>query len=120
MAGALSMGGHIDGVFRTVAVDVTVLAGGYVDGIWTETGAAASEFNDVTIQPLSDRELDFALRTNERITDTRKLYINSGNFAALVLGATARFSDQDWKIIKTDVRPWRNYAKIIVDRIDNQ
>lgn len=120
MATALNMGGHIDGVFRTVPVTVTHESGGYVDGIYVESSSVSSTFQNVTIQPLNDKELDFILRANERITDARKLYINSGNFDALVLGATARFLDQDWKIIKTDVRPWRNYAKIIVDRIDNQ
>lgn len=118
---SLSMSGHIDGVFQTV--DVTVIAdsgGGYVDGIWSPGVSVATVFPKVTIQPLNDRELDFIMRAVQRINDVRKLYINNGDLEALVLNDDVEFLGQRWKIIKRDVRPWRKYAKLIVDRYDNQ
>lgn len=121
MAGALSMAGHIDGVFRTVNVEVRQdTTGEYVDGVWVPGVIEVSKFPNVTIQPLSDLELEFFLRAEQRIIDARKLYINSGPLENLLLNDAVWFLDQKWKVIKRDVRPWRRYAKIMVDRFDDQ
>lgn len=121
MSGALSMQGHVDGVFRTVDVTFTNTPDRqYVDGISVPGVPVSTIFRNVTIQPLTDDELDLLLRAGQRIIDARKLYINNGNFDALQLSAKVEFLSQEWKLIKADVRPWRKYAKLIVDRIDDQ
>lgn len=118
---SLSMQGQIDGVFRTVNVTFTNTPdGGYVDGIYQPGVPVSTTFRNVTIQPLTDDELDLLLRAGQRIIDARKLYINNGNFDALQLNAKVEFLSQEWKLIKADVRPWRKYAKLIVDRKDDQ
>lgn len=118
---SLSMSNHIDGVFRTDSVLVKAyLQGSYdSDGIWTP-GTEVSESYTATVQPLSERELDNLMRAGERILDPRKVYINSGDFSKLLLSSDIEFLGQRWKIIRSDIRPSRAYAKIIVSRYDQQ
>ena len=117
---SLDMGGHIDGVFRSADITVT----GQTSGGWDEDGnlitptPVSATFRRVTIQPLNNRELENLLRAGERIVDGRKLYINSGNFDALVLATNISMLGQEWKIVQSDVRPWRKYAKLVVSRYD--
>lgn len=118
---SLVMAGHIDGVFQTVTVEVkTEVGGGYVDGIWKDGTFVTTTFPRVTIQPLTDNELDFFLRAEQRIKDARKLYINSGTLSVLELNEDVWFLGQCWKVIRRDYRPWRKYVKLIVDRYDDQ
>lgn len=117
----LSMQGHIDGVFRTVDVEFRRdVDGEYVNGIWVPGVPVVTVFPNVTIQPLTDDELDLLLRAGQRITDGRKLYINNGPLDEILLNDDVWFLSQQWKVIKHDIRPWRKYAKIIVDRFDDQ
>lgn len=121
MTTPLSMQGHIDGVFRTVDVEVRQDVGGeYVEGVWVPGTTEVTLFKNVTIQPLNDLELEFFLRAEQRITDVRKLYINNGNLEVLALNEYVWFLGLKWKVIRRDVRPWRKYAKIMVDRYDDQ
>lgn len=118
---SLNMAGTIDGVFRTVNVETRQdIDGSYVDGIFVPGTIEVSTFRNVTIQPLNEDELDMLIRAEQRFTDVRKLYINSGNFDALELNGYVWFLNLKWKIIRADIRPWRRYAKIIVDRYDDQ
>lgn len=118
---SLSMMGHIDRVFSTVNVTFTNTPDGqYVDGLWVPGVPVSTLFRRVNIQPLRDDELDLLLRAGQRIIDARKLYINNGKFDALQLNAKVEFLSQEWKVIKADIRPWHKYAKLIVDRIDDQ
>lgn len=117
---SLSMEGHIDDVFVSVAASRTVDVGGQlVEGIWT-TGTSDTKPYVVNIQPASDREIDFIRQGGERITDVRRIYINQGEMQLIDQTGTWEFLGQQWKATKCDNRYWRNYCKVIVMRIDDQ
>lgn len=115
----LNMAGTIDGVFKSVDASHVGISGSYVDGIWTQTTSAPVPFT-ANIQPLNEKEIDFLPQGGERIVDSRKIYINSGDLNAIQLDGEWVFLGQRWKIARTDNRPWRNYCKVIVYRLDDQ
>ena len=121
MSGPLDMGGHIDSVFASQSVVVKAYTqGGYdAEGIWVD-GAPSSETYTANIQPLNDREIDNLMRAGIRVLDPRKLYINSGDLEKLKLTNDVEFLGQKWRIIRSDIRPWRTYAKVVVSRYDDQ
>lgn len=121
MSGPLDMGGHIDGVFRSQRVAVKAYTQGHRDaeGIWVP-GTTVTAGYDANIQPLNDREIDNLMRAGVRVLDPRKLYINSGDLTKLELSHDVEFLGQRWRIVRSDIRPWRSYAKIIVSRYDEQ
>lgn len=116
---SLLMGGHIDDVFKSIDVNLIYSTGQYVNGIW-QAGATQSIAYTATVQPLNERELDNIERGGQRILDSRKIYINSGDYEKLALAQEFEFLGQLWKIFRSDVRPWREYAKIICVRYDDQ
>lgn len=121
MSSALSMLDAVTGDFQTVEVVVkTETGGGYVDGIYVDGTTVETTFPDVNIQPLTDNELDMIMRAEERVIDVRKLYITNGDLSLFELASDVYFLDQRWKIIRRDVRKFYEYAKIIVDRYDDQ
>ncbi|WP_432782434.1 hypothetical protein WJ803_01745 [Pseudomonas veronii] len=117
---SLSMEGHIDDVFVSVAASRTVSVDGqFVEGIWVP-GATETNPYVVNIQQASDREVDFIRQGGERITDVRRIYINQGEMQLIDQTGTWTFLGQQWKAVKVDNRHWRNYCKVIVMRIDDQ
>ncbi|MFL1558579.1 hypothetical protein [Pseudomonas sp. O11] len=117
---SLNMEGQIDGVFESVEASRTVDTGGaWVDGIWAP-GTPSTTHYVVSIQPASDREVDFLRQGGERITDARRIYINQGDMQLIDQAGTWTFLGQQWKAVKVDNRYWRNYCKVIVMRIDDQ
>lgn len=119
MPGTLSMRGHVDNVFKSVQAQHIGKGGAYVNGVWTPVTYDPVPFM-VNVQPLSEREIDFLTQGGERILDGRRIYVNSGDLNSIQLDGEWMFLNQRWKVIKTDNRPWRDYCKVIVDRIDNQ
>lgn len=121
MSGPLDFAGHIDGVFQSAPVTVKAYTEGHYDddGIWVP-GAAINETYTANIQPLNDREMDNLMRAGIRLLDPRKVYINSGDLEKLLLTYDMEFLGAKWKIIRSDIRPWRTYAKIVVSRYDDQ
>jgi len=119
MSRALSMQGHIDSTFRSTSGNARhhPKGGAYVDGLWVAQTFPSVDF-PANIQPLNDKEIDFLPQGGERIIDSRKIYINSGNMEAIQLDGEWEFLGQRWKIARTDNRPWNNYCKVIVYRID--
>ncbi|WP_341232373.1 hypothetical protein [uncultured Methylophaga sp.] len=113
------MAGHIDDVFESVPVTLIYATGGYVNGIWQEA-APGSETYKANVQQLDDKELANLMLAGQRILDSRKIYINSGDLALLNLGKDMSLLGEEWKITERDVREWRNYAKLIVVRYDDQ
>ena len=112
--------GHIDSVFRSIpATRTAATGGGYVDGIWQD-GATVVTSHTVTIQPASDREIETLEKGGERIVDARRIYVNDGVLASISQADLWEFDGQLWKCHKLDNRPWRNYCKAIVSRVDNQ
>ncbi|MGS1116019.1 hypothetical protein [Castellaniella sp. UC4442_H9] len=121
MSGPLDMAGHIDRVFESASVAVKAYAEGNYDGdgLWVP-GVAIDETYTANIQPLSEREIDNLMRAGVRLLDPRKIYINSGDLAKLIVGYDVEFAGALWKVIRSDIRPWRTYAKLVVSRYDNQ
>lgn len=117
----LNMGNHIDDVFQSQLVIIKAYtAGGYdADGIWVP-GAPTEETYAANIQPLDARTEDNLMRAGIRLLDPRKVYINSGDLEKLKITFDLEFLGQRWKIVRSDIRPWRTYAKLVVSRYDEQ
>lgn len=121
MTGPLDMAGHVDDVFKSQPVTVKAYTQGHydVDGIWVP-GTEVDETYTANVQPLNEREIDNLMRAGVRLLDPRKIYVNSGDLTKLVLSYDMQFLGALWKVIRSDIRPWRTYAKIVVSRYDNQ
>ena len=116
---SLDFSGHIDGTFQSTPASRTSRTGGeYINGRWVE-GTPTVTSHTVTIQPASDREIDFLQSAGERIKDARRIYVNDN--ATYSLAETWTFTGVDgiYKAISVDARPWRTYTKIIASRIDD-
>lgn len=115
---SLDMSGHIDPVFKSVPANrIATTGGGYVNGIWVD-GVETVTPHTVTIQPATDREIETLEKGGERIVDARRVYVNDGVLAAIAQADIWEFDGQRWKCHKLDNRPWRNYCKAIVSRMD--
>lgn len=116
----LDMFGHIGDVFKSIPANRIAKTGGaYVNGIWVD-GTETSTPHDVTIQPASDKEIAVLSSGSERILDMRRVYVNDGVLASISQADDWVFDGLRFKTVKLDNRPWRNYAKIIVSRYDDQ
>jgi len=115
----LDMGGHIDDAFRSVPATRTPIGGSYVNGRWTLTPGAPVSL-DINTQPASDKEIDFLSQGGERITEARRVYVNSGDLNAINLKGEWEFLGVKWKEVSLDNRPWNNYCKALVVRKDDQ
>lgn len=117
----LSMLGHIDSTFQSGPATRTARTnGGYdADGIWQD-GTSVTTSHTVTVQPASDREIEALEKGGERIVDARRIYVNDGIDASIQQSDLWTFAGQTWKCHKLDNRPWRNYCKAIVGRLDVQ
>lgn len=121
MAGLLDMSGTVDDVFTSVPVTrIATAPGGYVDGIYVSGGTTTTVHPLATIQPVSERDIRTLDLGGERIEDMRKVYLNDGTTTNLTPADELQFLGQRWKQMQTDNRPWRNYCKCIVVRIDPQ
>lgn len=116
---SLDMRGHIDGTFRTMDATRTIHVGSYVGGIWVES-SATSVSHDVTLQALTDKEIQTLSIGGERINEAYRIYINDGETGNLSPSDTWQFNGLTgtFKAVKTDNRPWRNYCKVIVSLQD--
>lgn len=117
---SLDMAGFIDPVFESVPASRTVdTTGSFIDGIWTPGVTVTSPYT-VNIQQATDREVDFIRQGGERIVDVRKIYINEGDMQLIDQTGVWTFLGQQWKAVKVDNRYWRNYCRVMVNRIDDQ
>lgn len=118
----LNMKGHIDSVFvSTPANRIRKTGGAYVDGKWVD-GSEVTTPHNVTLQPLTEREIQNLNIGAERIGDMRKVYVNDGDLYKISQADDWVFTGVDgvFKTVKLDNRPWRNYCKAIVSRYDDQ
>lgn len=114
------MQGAVDSVFESVpASRTTTDVGSYVDGIWVPGAQTTTAFR-VNIQPASQQEIDFLTQGGERVMDLRRIYVNDGPIETIDETGEWDFLSLKWKAVKVDNRPWRNYCKVIVARIDDQ
>ena len=118
---SLDMQGHIDDVFESFQAVRYSKTGGSrdADGVWVP-GSETTSNHSVTAQPVSDREFNALSNGNERIQDTRKIYVNDGVDASIQEADEWEFLGQRWRCLSLDNRPWRNYCKAVVTRLDVQ
>ena len=121
---SLDMAGHVEGEFVSLVVTRTPQPGAYdADGIWQATPGQPVP-HSANVQPASDREIANARAVGERITDVRRLYLNDGITPSLAPSdmwqMDVGYGTKNWKTVALDNRPWRNYCKVIVVRLDDQ
>jgi len=116
----LDMEGHIDDCFESAPATRTPVAGSYVGGKWVDASGLSTP-HAVTIQPVSEKEIDSLSQGGERLVDARKIYINDGDLYSISPSDDWAFTgiDGTFKTVKLDNRPWRNYCKAIVSRKDD-
>lgn len=122
---SLDMAGHIDDCFQSVPANrYRNGTGEYVEGIWEQSGPDVVTPHKVTIQPLSEKELQDAqiMLGAERVLDSRKVYVNDGDLYKISPADEWQFEGIEgrFKTAKLDNRPWRNYCKVIVMIIDDK
>ena len=118
---SLDMQGHIDDVFESFQAVRYAKTGGArdADGVWIP-GSETPSPHTITAQPVSDREFVALSNGNERIQDTRKIYVNDGVDASIQEADEWEFDGQRWRCMQLDLRPRRNYCKAVVTRLDSQ
>ncbi|BAN16834.1 hypothetical protein X848_gp24 [Edwardsiella phage PEi21] len=118
--GLLNMNGMIDTVFRSTSATSVTTGGSYVDGVWVPGDSQRVTFNNVNIQPLNNKEIQFLQIGAERISNVMKLYINDARAANIDLWCNWEIDGIVYKTIQLDNRPWRTYCKLMVERVDDQ
>lgn len=116
----LDMGGHIDDVFESVTAQRQPRGGSYVNGRWVPSEGDSSSHR-VNLQPMTTREIQTLQDGGERIIDGRRVYVNDGDLYNITPSDLWTFPGVDgtFKAVALDNRPWRNYCKIMVSRIDD-
>ncbi len=117
---SLDMEGFVDDTFESIPAQRFSRSGSYVDGIWVP-GTEVETPHSVNLQTASLKEIQSLDSGGERLNDVRKVYINDGIDASLAPSDTWEFEGLSgrYKTIQLDNRPWRNYCKSIVSRIDS-
>ena len=122
---SLDFNGFVDADFKSYsATQITVTGSGYDDdGIWQE-GTESESAYDINVQPVSNREIQSLQIGGERISDYRNIWVNDGDFHALSPSAFWEFDANNnglerYKIISSDIRVSRSYAKLTVCLIDS-
>lgn len=121
---ALDMSGHIDADFKSISVTRIVAGGAYDDAGIYQPSEGVRESYAASVQPVSGRRLDRMKEGGRRITDARTIYINSGDLASIEPSNEwefdAGYGVKRWETAALDCRPWRNYCKVTVVRLDDQ
>lgn len=116
----LDTSGHIDDTFQsTGATRFSSTGGGYVDGRWVDGTETASP-HKINLQPASLKQIDALNQGGERVVDVRNVWVNDGDLYSISQADEWTFVNVDgrFKCHSLDNRPWRNYCKAVVSRID--
>ncbi|MDQ3202571.1 MAG: hypothetical protein M3Q94_10485 [Pseudomonadota bacterium] len=124
----LNMRGHISGPFIThTGVILNRYASEIVDFEPVLTLTYTDTFN-ANVQPVSDKEIEFLQIGAERINDVRVIHRNDGKGIEvstdgkladiLVFAETPDKPATWWKSIATDYRPWHNFCRAVVAKLD--
>jgi hypothetical protein len=91
-----------------------------VDGQWVE-GTGIETAHKVNLQPATQEEIHFLDDAGERVRDVRRVYVNDGAAYQLQEADTWTFDGVEgiFKVVSIDDRPWRDYTKLLVSRIDD-
>lgn len=122
----LSMMGHVSGPFATH----TVALRRYATKIVNFKPVLALDYDDnflANIQQASDKEIEFLGIGGERVNDVRVVHRNDGkgirvstpdNLADVLIFSDGITDDIWWKSINTDYRPWHNFCRATVVKLD--
>lgn len=117
---ALDMSGHIDGEFKSVNATRVSDTGQRVNGRWVPS-LSDPQPHTVNVQPVSPRRLQYLSQGGRRIVDARSVYVNDGDLYKIQQSDRWEFDGIDgvFEAVEVDNRPWRNYCRITVSRIDD-
>lgn len=115
---SLNMRNHVSGDLKSISINRFTKSGAYVDGYWIEDIVSSGTF-DANIQPLNSREIKDLGIGLERIGDIRIVHVNNA-VEDISLKDQWEFLGQKWKTMDVDNRPWRNYCRLMLERIDNE
>lgn len=124
----LNMRGHVSGPFIThKGVQLNRYESKVVDFEPKLTLVYFDKF-DANVQPVSDKEIEFFQIGAERINDVRVIHRNDGKGIEvstagkladiLVFAETPNKPTTWWKSIATDYRPWHNFCRAVVAKLD--
>lgn len=124
----LNMRGHVSGPFIShPGVQRMRYSSQIVDHVPKLTLTLLDSF-DANVQPASDKEIEFLQIGAERINDIRVIHRNDGkgievstegNLAdILVFAETPDKPATWWKAIATDYRPWHNFCRAVIAKLD--
>ena len=124
----LNMRGHVSGPFIThKGVQLNRYESKVVDFEPKLTLVYFDTF-DANVQPVSDKEIEFFQIGAERINDVRVIHRNDGKGIEvstagkladiLVFAETPDKPTTWWKSIATDYRPWHNFCRAVVAKLD--
>lgn len=118
---ALDMSGHIDGEFKSVNATRQTDSGSRVGGRWVPSLSDPIP-HTVNLQPVSARRIQNLTRGGRRLIDARTVYVNDGDLYSVLESDLWKFDGIDgvFEAVEMDNRPWRNYCRIVVSRVDDQ
>jgi hypothetical protein len=124
----LNMRGHVSGPFVT---HKGVVLKRYTSDIVDFEPALTLSYTDTfnaNVQPVSDKEIEFLQIGAERINDVRVIHRNDGKGIEvstegkladiLVFAETPDKPATWWKSVATDFRPWHNFCRAVVAKLD--
>lgn len=124
----LNMRGHISGPFIT---HPGVVLNRYTSEVIDFEPVITLSYTDTfsaNVQPVSDKEIEFLQIGAERINDVRVIHRNDGKGIKvstagkladiLVFAETPDEPVTWWKSIATDFRPWHNFCRAVVAKLD--
>lgn len=74
---------------------------------------------NVTLQALNPDEIKY-ITGGQRISDTRKFYLNDGTVISPENGDKIEIDGDLWSVVIADNRPWHNYCKAIIVKNDTK
>ena len=124
----LNMRGHVSGPFITHrSVQLNRYDSRVVDFEQRLTLVYFDTF-DANVQPVSDKEIEFFQIGAERINDVRVIHRNDGKGIEvsgpgeladiLVFAETPDKEPTWWKAMATDYRPWHNFCRAVIAKLD--
>lgn len=124
----LNMRGHVSGPFIShPGVQRMRYSSQIIDFVPKLTLTLLDTF-DANVQPASDKEIEFLQIGAERINDIRVIHRNDGkgievstpgNLAdILVFAETPDKEPTWWKAMATDYRPWHNFCRAVIAKLD--
>lgn len=117
----LNMSGHISGPFVTHTAQLKRCTTAVIDFEPVLTLDYEDTFA-ANIQAATDREIEFLQIGAERIDDVRVVHRNDG--LGIIISGPGKLADligfdgSWWKSVNTDYRPWHNFCRATVVRLD--